>query len=748
MNPWAIPHSVPRAAWRVHPAVDAIIIAAVVFLSFAGSAILVHSRILMQEEIHLHAIIESTAWKAANYAGKFISPEGQLLGVDLENAKRSFEGFQAVHSEVGSLSLFHQTGGELIGLLHVADDSAEASKKPLKTLPPEEAIEAATALSTGTTRLSLDKSKSPVVYAPVFSPSGKASGVVRAEAAENILNPIWLDLGCSLQIGLIGALIASMTGFFVYSSNGRFQKAYRKLAVAEKRLRDVTEAAGEFIWEVDTQGHYTYVSDRATEILGYTPAEMLGHHPFEYVHPGDLESVKKKSDDIVSQAIPFRDFEERMIKKDGSTMWAAVNGVPVKDDSGHFGGYRGATMEITERKLNEKALIREKEAAQSAAVAKHQFLAMMSHEIRTPLNSVIGFSETLSCSDLKPDQRQQLEMIQRSGDALLELLDDILLFSRAESGNLTFSPEPTRIRDFIERVVELHFQAAKTKMIGLSFHVTEQVPEGLMLDQMRMRQIMLNLIGNAVKFTSEGRVAVIVDGRPIADGNFQLDVAVEDTGVGILPEKFESLFQPFIQADSSTTRKFGGSGLGLAICRRLADLMHGEICIESSSPKGSRFLFSCTCRVVEAPEIDRRSTPAHEPRLAGLGLRVLIAEDNSANSRLLQLILKSFGCECDTAFNGVEAMEMHESSPFDVILMDMQMPVMDGISATAEIRELERRNPMLSRVEIIALTANAMNGDRERCLAAGMDDYLSKPIRRPELEHALREVAKRKAGNQ
>ncbi len=726
---------------------DAIIIAAIVFLSFVGSAFLVHSRILLREETHLHAIIESTAWKAANYAGKLISPEGQLLGKDLENVRRGFEGFQVIHSEVGSLSLFHQAGGELLGLLHVAGDSGEIPPKPHQTIPPQEADEAATALGTGTSRLSLEKSRSPVVYAPVFSATGKVSGVVRVEAADMGLPPLWLDLGGSLQIGLIGALIASMTGFFVYSSNGRFQTAYRKLAVAEKRLRDVTEAAGEFIWEVNTQGKYTYISDRATEILGYAPEEMLGHHPFEYVHPEDLEAVKMKSDEIVSQAIPFRDFEERMIKKDGSTIWAAVNGVPVKDDSGLFGGYRGATLEITERKLNEKALIREKEAAQSAAIAKHQFLAMMSHEIRTPLNSVIGFAETLSCSDLKPDQRQQLEMIQRSGDALLELLDDILLFSRAESGNLTFSPEPTRIRDFIERVVELHAQAAKTKMIGLSFHVADLVPEGLMLDQMRMRQIMLNLIGNAVKFTSEGRVAVSVGGRPGEDGTFQLEVAVEDTGVGILQEKFESLFQPFIQADSSTTRKFGGSGLGLAICRRLADLMHGKIWIESSSPKGSRFLFSCSCKAVEAPEIEKRSAHAHLPGVSDLGLRVLITEDNPTNSRLLQLILQSLGCESDTAFNGLEALEKHENAPYDVILMDMQMPVMDGISATVEIRELERRNPALSRVEIVALTANAMSGDRERCLAAGMDNYLSKPIRKPELEKALREVAGGKAGN-
>lgn len=747
MNPWAIRHSVPRAAWRLHPALDATIIAAVVFLSFVGSAALVHSRLLLREETHLHAIIESTAWKAANYAGKLISPEGELLDKNFEHTKQSFQGFQAVHSEVGSLSFFHEAGGELVGMLHVANDPEENSSKPLQIIPPEEADEAATALRTGTSRLSLEQLRNPVVFAPVFSPTGAVSGVVRVEAADNALLPLWLDFGCSLQIGLIAAVIASMTGFFVYTSNRRFQKAYRKLAVAEKRLRDVTEAAGEFIWEVNSEGQYTYVSDRAAEILGYTPAEMLGHHPFEYVHPEDLEAVQKKSADIVSQNIPFRDFEERMIKKDGSTIWAAVNGVPVKDDSGLFGGYRGATLEITERKLNEKALIREKEAAQSAAIAKHQFLAMMSHEIRTPLNSVIGFSETLASSELKPDQRRQLEMIQRSGDALLELLDDILLFSRAESGNLTFSPEPTRVRDFIERVVELHVQAAKTKMIGLSFQVSQQVPEGLMLDQMRMRQIMLNLIGNAVKFTSEGHVGVIVGGTPTDDGTFQLEVAVEDTGVGISREKFEFLFQPFIQADSSTTRKFGGSGLGLAICKRLADLMHGKICIESSSPKGSRFVFACSCKVVESPEIEKRGTAEHQPGSKGLGLRVLIAEDNPTNSRLLQLVLQSFGCDHDTASNGVEAVEKHEGAPYDVILMDMQMPVMDGITATAEIRELERRNPMLSRVEIIALTANAMSGDRERCIAAGMDDYLSKPIRRPELDQALRAVAKRKAGN-
>jgi CheY-like chemotaxis protein len=274
--------------------------------------------------------------------------------------------------------------------------------------------------------------------------------------------------------------------------------------------------------------------------------------------------------------------------------------------------------------------------------------------------------------------------------------------------------------------------------------VEDNVPDAFSIDQMRVRQIMLNLIGNAVKFTSKGKVSVAVGGTPVGPDQFELRFTVTDTGIGIPRDKVQALFQPFVQADSSTTRNYGGTGLGLAICRRLAGLMGGQVLLDSTGPTGSRFSFVCACPIIEFASLESVSVP--EKRLVlEEAPRVLVAEDNPANSRLIQLMLKSLGCPCETVSNGRDAVAKHVESPFDVILMDVQMPIMDGMAATGEIRALEGQGKLTLKVHIIALTANAMDGDRERCLVAGMDHYLSKPVRKSELEEALRPVCQRMA---
>ncbi len=511
---------------------------------------------------------------------------------------------------------------------------------------------------------------------------------------------------------------------------------------AEQRLRDVVDAAGEYIWEVDPDGRYTFVSERVREVLGYSPDEMIGRQPYDFVPPEDIEEMRATSDALVNERIGFRDFEHRFIRSDGRIIWLSVNGVATFDADGKFTGYRGAGLDITSRKEAEQALIQEKEAANAAVIAKSQFLAMMSHEIRTPMNSVIGFADLLSSSPLDANQRDQLEMILKSGDALLALLNDILDFSRLESAALPVSVDAVDLPACLQEVMDLYKGAAESKGLSLSLEIAPDVPVNVSTDRARLRQVLLNLVGNAVKFTDHGAVRVDVrkDGDQ-ADGGPLIDIAVRDTGVGIPAEKRDLLFHPFSQVDSSATRRFGGTGLGLAICRRLAELLGGKVGLRSSGPAGSVFFFSLPMLPGGEPSVPDAG-PGSTAGSAGRmrlrdGVRVLVAEDNRVNLLLLCKMLSALGITCETVTDGGRCVSRHAESPFDLILLDVQMPVLDGLSAARAIREAEAAAPPARRVTMIAITADAMSGDRERCLQAGMDDYLSKPIRSESLAAVL-----------
>jgi signal transduction histidine kinase/ActR/RegA family two-component response regulator len=433
-----------------------------------------------------------------------------------------------------------------------------------------------------------------------------------------------------------------------------------------------------------------------------------------------------------------------MIRGDGKIIWLSINGVPVSNMLGQVTGYRGAGLDITARKQVEQELIREKEAAQAADRAKSEFLAVMSHEIRTPLNSVLGFADLLTETTLDAIQKEQVDMIRRSGDALLVLLNDILDFSRIESGKMPIQPASVDIRECLRDVVDLYGATAQAKGLGIHIDVEDAVPNALCTDPGRLRQILLNLIGNAVKFTPSGEVVVSAKRGPNdpEDGRFPLLVEVTDTGIGIPPDRIVRLFKPFSQADSSTTRRFGGTGLGLAICKRLAELLGGDVTLVRSSPSGS--VFSLELSLVTMPDFpvsgdspDSRARPLTEAGRRSGNWRILVVEDNAVNRMLAQRMLLSLGFESDAAENGLAGAEANEKNPYDIIFMDLQMPVMDGVEAAEKIREFEKRHSECPPCRIIALTADAMSGDRQRCLDAGMNDYLSKPIRRPELAAAL-----------
>ena len=516
------------------------------------------------------------------------------------------------------------------------------------------------------------------------------------------------------------------------------------LREAERRLRDVSEAAGEYIWEVDGADHYTFLSDRVVDVLGYPMEKLIGQRPLSFVPPEDVDAVRKASEAIFRENKSFRDFEHRLVRADGKIIWLSINGVPICNTLGQVTGYRGAGLDITARKHAEQDLIREKEAAQAADRAKSEFLAVMSHEIRTPLNSVLGFADLLTETSLDPTQKEQVEMIRRSGDALLVLLNDILDFSRIESGKMPIQPSAVDIRECLRDVADLYGATAQAKGLGLRVDVDESVPSALCTDPGRLRQILLNLIGNAVKFTPSGEVVVSAKRGPKepGDGRYPLLVEVADTGIGIPPDRVARLFKPFSQADSSTTRRFGGTGLGLAICKRLSELLGGDVALVRSSPTGSTFALEIA--LVPMPAFSDAAArmkiqvrPGASGLMRGGSWRILIVEDNVVNRMLAQRMILSLGYESDSAENGLMGAEANEKKPYDIVFMDLQMPVMDGVEASEKIRTFESKNPDVPPCYIIALTADAMSGDRQRCLDAGMNDYLSKPIRRPELANAL-----------
>lgn len=513
------------------------------------------------------------------------------------------------------------------------------------------------------------------------------------------------------------------------------QALERSMGESEERYRSLVEVSPDGIL-VHCEGDIVFCNAMMAKILGADgPQEIIGRPEVDFVAPGDHATVLERRARIITEkTLEAREttcqrLDGSLIEVEKSNSVMTWQGKPA---------FLALVRDITERKRTERELRKSKEQAEAANRAKSDFLATMSHEIRTPMNAVLGMAGLLLDTELATTQRDKVLTIKNSGDALLLLLNDILDLSKIEAGQVELELLNFDLRDLLDSVKALWDSQLQGKGLTFSIEVAPDVAPILKTDPTRIRQILFNLIGNAAKFTEEGSVTVKVSQRRLEDDEFELRLAVTDTGIGIAPDGQSRLFTKFSQADESMTRKYGGTGLGLAICKELTELLGGEIGVESTLGQGSTFWFTLRCAPGDPNAIDSETwvyeTVDIDTPKTKRPLRILVAEDNHVNQVIVKAMLSKTSHKIDVVGNGAEAVSAVVRAPYDLVLMDIHMPEMDGITATGKIRDLPGD---INNIPIIALTANAMAGDRERCLKAGMTDYVSKPINPQTLYSAI-----------
>lgn len=481
-------------------------------------------------------------------------------------------------------------------------------------------------------------------------------------------------------------------------------------------------------------GYFKRLNPAWERVLGYTVEELTARPFLDFVHPDDRPATLMESAKIAKggRAISF---ENRYRAKDGSYRWLLWNATPHEEQELIYATAR----DITERK-------KLREEAEAANQAKTEFLARMSHEIRTPLNVLIGMSDLLARTPLSPDQQQYVHVMQRAGTSLLTLINDILDLSKVEAGQIVLEEIDFDLPGLLDAVLEIMSVRAREKKVDLRCEIAPATPTRLNGDPNRLRQILINLAGNALKFTESGQVLVRVEKHP-HDPADTLRFSVSDSGIGIPPDQLESIFEAFTQADVSTSRKYGGTGLGLAISRRLVELMNGRIWVRNNSGPGATFYF--TARLGErgaqpAPEKVAGEEPAPASSIGSL--RILVADDSEDNRFLVAEYLRDSGCRLDFAENGQVALEKFCAGSYDLVFMDLQMPVLDGYEATRRIRAWEREHGRPA-TPVLALTASAVEGEGNRAIEAGCTEWIRKPVRLGAFRALVGKYAAKRAGH-
>lgn len=520
--------------------------------------------------------------------------------------------------------------------------------------------------------------------------------------------------------------------FGVFQDVTEQERIHDAVAASERAFRNLAEQTSDIIAVFALDGTFRYVSPGITRLMGWERDDLIGRKTWDVIHPDDHAQVKQAYADFFAAGpgAPSPQLRYRGLHKDGSFRWLDAQPSILWDENGRPVEIQDNARDATATKQLEDDLMAERDRAEAAARAKTEFLANMSHELRTPLTSVIGFAGLLKqSSGLGPDERRYIDRIATSSDALLGVINDILDYSKLEAEAVGLDPLAFDPRGMIAGAVGIVENLCEAKGLTLTHSVEEAMPAGLMGDEGRLRQVTLNLVSNAVKFTGQGGVTVAAtydDGR--------LRVAVSDTGIGISEEKAATLFRRFVQADASTTRTYGGTGLGLAISRRLIEMMGGAIGVDSQPGVGSTFWFE----VPLAPADPGQDVHGSDGDAAvAVSLRILMADDAVANRELVTAIMGGMGLSIDGVENGAEAVEAVRSGAYDLVLMDVHMPIMDGLTATREIRAMAGD---ASRVPIIALTANVQPEQVQLCHEAGMDAHVGKPIQVAELMATISRV--------
>jgi PAS domain S-box-containing protein len=555
------------------------------------------------------------------------------------------------------------------------------------------------------------------------------------------------DQQFKILVGLALSFIMAVIIFLYARHNFISQKAVEKALYIQALLDAISRFHA--IIEFKPDGTIIHANENFQKLTGYELHALKGKHHDILLHPDDKNEI---SSDNYWQKLNNGEHisgEYRRLGRDGHTIWIFGLYTPVIDSKGKVTSIVKFALDITERLQTEKkiqAYTTDLEFARlqadSANRMKSDFLATMSHEIRTPMNGIIGMTDLLSGTDLNEHQKKYVRTIMSSAETLMTLLNDILDFSKIEAGKISLEKMPINLADLSNDVLMLMKSGADDKNIGLDLKISPSMAVNVVGDPTRIRQILLNLLSNAIKFTEQGHILVTIEeqaAEQLANNDILIRITVTDTGVGIPIEAQNLLFEKFTQADSSTTRKFGGSGLGLAICKKLVEMMGGSIECKSRYGHGSTFTFTMLLeRDTSVTPHKLPSTPIQGPdNLIHLKDKsILLAEDNDINQMYATEILIAYGMHVTHAPDGRKALELATNNVYDLILMDCEMPEMDGLTATRLLREHEQSKGS-RRTPIIALTAHAMTGDREKCLAAGMDDYLSKPLRKQQLQNVL-----------